>query len=129
MRRLLDSRARDKESERRLREQIAPGSYQRFVPEVGTKLAVQFPGEVIRCPVRKIISPDSVLVFVDSVPMAKSHSFDFEKMYGARRRYRDGKDIWVVQKDEDFLAEQAKILEEDAVSEKRPVSVKKGVKG
>jgi hypothetical protein len=114
MRNFLSTRAREKAAEEALQAQIIPGTYRKFVPEIGTLLAVQFPGEVIRCPVRKVISPDSVLVFVDSVPMAKSHSFEFEKTYGVRRRVRDERDVWEAQKDQDFLNEQARLLEVEA---------------
>lgn len=132
MRRLIDSRAKDKAAERALREQLVPGTYHKFVPNVDTLLAVEFPGEVMRCPVKKVISPDSVLIHVDSVPMTKSHSFDFDKMYGARRRMRDGKDIWVAQKDKEFLEEQARILEAEEkprVVRRTPAEIarKKGV--
>ena len=115
MRRLLDSRAREKAAEKALQDQPVPGTYQRYLPEMGSMLSVQFPGEVIRCTVKKIISPDAVLILVDSVPMAKSHTFEFDKMYGVRRRFQDGKDIWVAQKDDEFLAEQARLVGDESV--------------
>lgn len=103
-------RAKEKAFEVALSKQPVPGLYQKFVPEIGTLLVISFPGESIRCPVKKIISPDSALIHLDSVPMAKSHTFEFDKTYGVRRRVQDGRDVWEAQKDAEFLTEQARIL-------------------
>src|SRR6185503_19207394 len=120
MRRLIDTRARQKAAEKALQAQIIPGSYQKFVPEIGTLLSVQFPGEVIRCPVKKVISSDAALIHVDSMPMAKSHTFEYDKTYGVRRRIKDGRDVWEAQKDREFLDEQARILDLGATKPRAP---------
>lgn len=104
---LLD---KSKAAELALSQQIVPGSYQKYMPRVDDYLVVLMPGETMRCPVKKIISEDAVLFHTDTVPMAKSHSFEFDKMYGARRRVRNGRDVWEAQKDRDFLEEQTRIL-------------------
>ena len=106
----LASRAKDKAFELALSKQVIPGVYQRFMPAVGDYLVIQLPGETMRVLVKKIISPDAVLVHLDSVPMAKSHTFEFDKTYGARRRNKDGRDVWEAQKDREFLEEQARIV-------------------
>lgn len=110
MRHLLTSRAKEKAAEQALSEQLIPGAYKKFIPEFDTVLVVTFPGETIRCPVKKVISTDAVLIHVSTPPMTKGHSFDFDKMYGARRRMRDGRDFWEAQKDQEFLAEQFRDL-------------------
>ncbi len=65
---------------------VRPGAYQKFVPEVGGSLVVYMPGETARCTVNKVISPDSVLVQISSVPMAKTHNFRLDDIIGVRRR-------------------------------------------
>lgn len=115
-----------------------PGAYQTFEPKVGTLLVVQLPGETMRCPVHKIVSPDAVIVKIDSAPMAKSHQFRFDDMVGVRRRIRDGRDIWEAQTDRDFLAEQKRMMAPpkpvvappvvEAVKEKPVVKAKVAVK-
>lgn len=103
----IASRARDKAFEKALSQQIIPGSYQRFTPDVGNYVVVQMPGETMRVLVKKVINEDAILVYLDSVPMSKSHNFGFERTYGARRRSRNGRDVWEPQQDREFLEEQA----------------------
>ena len=66
-----------REAERATRAAVAslpiPGAYQSFAPKVKDYLVVQLPGETMRVPVTRVISPDAVLVRLDAVPMAKSH--------------------------------------------------------
>ena len=95
-----------------------PGAYQAFQPEVGGHIVVQLGGETMRCPVHKVVSDDAVLVKIDSVPMAKTHSFRFEDIVGVRRRVVNARDVWEAQSDRDFLAEQARLAE---AAKKRPV--------
>jgi len=89
-----------------------PGAYRAFVPKVDDKLVVSFPGEQIRVPIKKVVDDDTVLVHVDTVPMSKSHRFEFDKVYGVRRRIRDGRDVWEAQYERDFLAEQERQMAE-----------------
>lgn len=135
---LLDSRKRDKAFELALSKQIIPGAYQRFTPAVGSYVVVQMPGETMRVLVKKIISDDAILIYVDSVPMAKTHNFGFERTYGARRRSRNGRDVWEPQQDREFLAEQAHMMTAEEAAPKprkrlppealKPAVRKKGVK-
>ena len=102
-----------REAERATRAAVAslpiPGAYQSFAPKVKDYLVVQLPGETMRVPVTRVISPDAVLVRLDAVPMAKSHNFRFEDTIGVRRRIRNGRDVWEAQNDREFLAEQARL--------------------
>lgn len=102
---------REKAAGQALQEQRIPGTYQKHIPSA--YLVVDFPGESMRCVVKKNITPDSVLIYVDSMPMIKTHGFEFEKTYGARRRSREGRDIWVAQKDAEFLEEHERTLEDE----------------
>lgn len=107
---------------------VRPGTYSAFMPVIDTKLVVNLPGETMRCPVKKIVSPDAVLVTIDSVPMAKSHSFRLNDTVGVRRRLREGRDVWEAQTDRDFLAEQALLVKPVERVAKKPAP-KKAVKG
>jgi hypothetical protein len=81
------------------------------MPKVDDKLVVDFGGEIIRCPIVKVISNDAVFIKLDSPPMAKSHGFQFNSTYGARRRDIVGRDVWQAQQNADFLAEQRRLVE------------------
>jgi hypothetical protein len=83
-----------------------PGTYAKFKPAIGTHLVVQLPGETLRCPVQTVIDADTVIVKINVVPMAKSHTFRFGETVGVRRRVRNGHDVWEAQTDREFLAEQ-----------------------
>lgn len=78
----------------------------RFVPSVDRMLIVTFPGETMRCPVKRVIDDDTALILVDSPPMSRMHSFRFETVYGVRRRIKNGVETWEAQYEPDFLAEQ-----------------------
>ncbi len=95
-------------AERAVSRQVTPGAYRSFVPKAGDHLVVQLPGERIRCPVEKVIDTDTVIFRIDAPPMAKSHQFQFEHNYGARRRVLNGKDFWEAQYEREFLAEQGR---------------------
>jgi len=75
-----------------------------FVPEIGSHLTVQLPGEVMRCRVDQVIDTDTVIVEIDSMPMAKTHLFRIGDKTGARRRSENGRDVWEALSDRDFLA-------------------------
>lgn len=98
-------------AERAVARQVAPGAYRSFVPKAGDHLVVQLPGERIRCPVERVIDTDTVIFRIDSPPMAKSHQFQFDRNYGARRRVLNGRDLWEAQYEREFLAEQSRIVE------------------
>lgn len=89
---------------------LPPGTYRKFNPVVGSMIVVQLPGETMRCPIQRVVSPDAVVVKIDTVPMAKSHNFRFDTTVGVRRRLQDGRDVWEAQTDRDFLAEQARLV-------------------
>lgn len=98
-------------AERAVARQVTPGAYRSFVPKAGDHLVVQLPGERIRCPVERVIDTDTVIFRIDSPPMAKSHQFQFDRNYGARRRLQNGRDFWEAQYEREFLAEQSRIVE------------------
>lgn len=98
-------------AERRVAQQTVPGAYRVFVPRAGDYLVVQLPGERIRCPIERVINTDTVIFRIDSPPMAKTHQFQFEQNYGARRRLLNGRDFWEAQYEREFLAEQARVTE------------------
>jgi hypothetical protein len=87
------------------------GGYRKFIPKIKDFLVISMPGETMRCPVEKVIDQNTVLFRVDSAPMAKAHNFGFDHIYGARRRVRDGRDVWEAQEERDFLREQKRIVE------------------
>ena len=99
-----------------------PGTYRAFLPKLDDKLVVSFPGEQIRVPIVKIVDEDTVLIKLDSPPMSKSHRFEFDTVYGVRRRVKDGRDIWEAQYEREFLAEQQRMTPEP---ESEPEPVKK----
>ena len=103
-------RAADEAAARLIAGLAIPGTYRAFLPKVDDHLVVTFPGEAIRCPVVKVIGDDTVLIHLNTVPMAKSHNFGFDKHYGVRRRVRNGRDVWEAQQDREFLAEQERVL-------------------
>ena len=47
---------------------------------------------------------DTVIVEIDSMPMAKTHLFRIGDKTGARRRSENGRDVWEALSDRDFLA-------------------------
>lgn len=97
-----------------------PGTYQAHVPKIDDKLVVTFPGEQIRVPIKKIVNDDTVLIHLDTMPMSKSHRFEFDKVYGVRRRLKDGRDFWEAQYERDFLAEQERNMAPVAVKKAEP---------
>lgn len=78
-----------------------------FVPEIGGFLIVQFPGEVLRCQVNRVVSPTLCIVEITSVPMAKSHQYRKGDKPGVRMRMEYGKQVWEAVDDRDFLANRS----------------------
>jgi hypothetical protein len=83
--------------------------YSSFVPVVGGKLVVQLPGETMRVPIEEVIDGDTVIVKLSQPPISRTHVFQFEKVYGARRRKKVTGEVWEVQYEQDFLKEQDEI--------------------
>ena len=108
-----------------------PGAYRKFIPTVGTLVVVALPGETARVPVQKVVDDDTILIKLDTPPMAKTHNFRFNDVIGVRRRVKDGRDIWEAQTDRDFLNEQARLMkveEPEPAVEKVAVGAKAPVK-
>ena len=83
-----------------------------FTPEVGGMLVIQMPGESMRCPVKTVIDPDTVIVHIDKPPISRVHSFRYDAHVGVRRRIETtGRETWEAQQDADFLAEQRRLQE------------------
>jgi len=73
-------------------------------PPVDSYLTVRLPGEVVQALVIGIVDRDRVIVEIDSVPMAKSHTYRKGDRPGARRRREHGMDIWEVVDDRYFIS-------------------------
>lgn len=46
-----------------------------FKPEINTYLTISLPGEKLRAYVRKILTPDRIVLELLNVPLAKSHNY------------------------------------------------------
>lgn len=58
-------------------------------------VTVDLGGEVIRCPVRRVVDEDTVLLELTGVPMSRNHAFKQGDFVGARRRRGlNGRDEW-----------------------------------
>ena len=57
-----------------------------FVPEIGTLLTVQLPGEKIRATVKAMSGNDAVIVELTAVPMTKNHTFKQGDTIACRRK-------------------------------------------
>ena len=77
-----------------------------FIPQVDGYVVIQMPGETMRCPIKNVIDPDTIIVQIDKPPISRVHNFQFEAMVGVRRRVVNGRETWEAQQDKDFLAEQ-----------------------
>jgi hypothetical protein len=75
----------------------------RFVPAEGSYLTVRLPGEVLRCLVERVVDPNTVIIEIDAMPMAKTHMFRRGDKAGARRTVENGRDVWEAQSDREFL--------------------------
>ena len=95
-----------------------------FVPAVGGKLVVTFPGETMRCTVESVIDDDTAFIRVDSPPISRGHSFQFDRVYGVRRRFKLDREVWEAQTENDFMAEQAKQIEAREAANPRPRKAK-----
>lgn len=61
----------------------------------GSVITVDLGGEVIRCPVRRVLDEDTVLLELTGVPMSRNHNFKQGDFVGARRqRALSGRDEW-----------------------------------
>jgi hypothetical protein len=61
----------------------------------GGAITVDLGGEVMRCPVRRVIDEDAVLLELTGVPMSRNHPFKPGEFLGARRhRGIGGRDEW-----------------------------------
>lgn len=94
----------------------------RFVPTLNGFVVVQFPGETMRCPVKKVIDDNTVLVHIDSPPVSRMHTFRFDEIVGVRRRVLNTREFWEAQTERDFLAEQQKLHAAAHSSRRRPVA-------
>lgn len=81
-----------------------------FIPVVDGMLVVELPGETMRCPIKKVIDANTVIVLIETPPVSRIHSFRFKVEYGARRRERFGKDFWELQGDTEFYEEQRQLV-------------------
>lgn len=61
----------------------------------GGAITVDLGGEVMRCPVRRVIDADTALLELTGVPMSRNHSFKQGDFVGARRQHAmSGRDEW-----------------------------------
>ena len=97
-----------------------------FTPEVDKFLIVTLPGETMRCPVKRVIDDNTVIVQLATPPISRVHSFQFNDVVGVRRRAGLSGDFWEAQREADFLAEQKRLSE--ASQQSRPDAPKKVVR-
>ena len=69
----------------------------------------------MRCPVRRVVSDDAVLVEITSPPVSRAHFFRFGDVIGCRRRVVNSRDVWEAQPEREFLAEQQRLIEAERV--------------
>jgi len=85
----------------------------KFIPRVGGYLIVQLPGESMRCLVKEVIDDDTAFVLIESAPIARGqHTFQFNEIYGVRRRTQNSRDFWEMQTEHAFLREQQRLYAE-----------------
>ena len=101
------------------------GTGGKFLPQVEGFVVVQLPGETLRCPVRRVVSDDAVLVEITSPPVSRAHFFRFGDVIGCRRRVVNSRDVWEAQPEREFLAEQQKLIEAERA--RKPAALKKAM--
>lgn len=89
-----------------------------YKPKEGDFLTLSLPGEMVRCKVMRASSSDSCIVQIDSVPMARGHSYKKEDILPCRRSTDKflGVEKWeVVSERELRLAEHTAQFEHDEI--------------
>jgi hypothetical protein len=99
----------------------------KFVPVAGTNdkpayLVVHFPGESMRCVVKRVLDDDTALVQIISPPVSRVHTFRFEEIVGVRRRVRPVGEIWEAQYERDFFREADKKRAAAEAANPKPVA-------
>lgn len=65
-----------------------------FVPQTGSMLTIELPGEILRAQVEKVVSKDAVVARIMSQPMARTHHYPKGALVACQRKRGIMGEVW-----------------------------------
>lgn len=99
-----------------------------YQPQEDTYLIADLPGERVRAMIRRVVTPDAVIVELTSIPLAKSHSYQRGDYVALRRKATGLGEIWEAVREQKISIEEVAAEVKPAPKAKKKKKTKKAKK-